>query len=125
MQALLVHFYNPVKDKDGLINKLVAYVDPPYCHCELEFANGESCAVYMGGRVHLKTRTFDTSSYDTVAVPCTHEQQARAYALAKALATEHQALETMAQTRALLHGQIPPGAVNAEHARRWRAAIQS
>ncbi len=55
MQALLVHFYNPVKDKDGLINKLVAYVDPPYCHCELEFANGESCAVYMGGRVHLKT----------------------------------------------------------------------
>ena len=40
-------------------------------------------------------------------------------------ATEHQALETVVQTRALLQGQIPPGAVNAEHARRWRAAAQS
>jgi D-3-phosphoglycerate dehydrogenase len=40
-------------------------------------------------------------------------------------ATEHQALETVAQTRALLQGQIPPGAVNAEHAVRWRAATQS
>ena len=40
-------------------------------------------------------------------------------------ATEHQALETVVQTRALLQGQIPPGAVNAEHARRWRAAVQS
>ena len=40
-------------------------------------------------------------------------------------ATEHQALETVAQTRSLLQGQIPPGAVNAEHARRWRAAVQS
>lgn len=40
-------------------------------------------------------------------------------------ATEHQAMETVVQTRALLQGQIPPGAVNAEHARRWRAAVQS
>jgi len=40
-------------------------------------------------------------------------------------ATEHQALETVAQTRALLQGQIPTGAVNAEHARRWRAAVQA
>jgi D-3-phosphoglycerate dehydrogenase len=40
-------------------------------------------------------------------------------------ATEHQALETVAQTRALLQGHIPPGAVNAEHASRWRAATPS
>lgn len=40
-------------------------------------------------------------------------------------ATEHQALETVAQTHALLQGLIPTGAVNAEHARRWRAAVQS
>ena len=40
-------------------------------------------------------------------------------------ATEHQAMETVVQTQALLQGQIPPGAVNAEHARRWRAAVQS
>ena len=40
-------------------------------------------------------------------------------------ATEHQALETVGQTRALLLGHIPTGAVNAEHALRWRAATQS
>ncbi len=40
-------------------------------------------------------------------------------------ATEHQALETVAQTRAILQGQCPVGAVNAEHALRWRAATPS
>jgi D-3-phosphoglycerate dehydrogenase len=34
---------------------------------------------------------------------------------------EHQSLETAAQVAAILHGQIPPGAVNAAHARRLRA----
>ena len=40
-------------------------------------------------------------------------------------AIEHQALETVAQLEALTRGQIPPGAVNAQHAtriRRWQAA---
>jgi D-3-phosphoglycerate dehydrogenase len=43
-------------------------------------------------------------------------------------AIEHQALETVAQLRALLDGRIPPGAVNAEQAtrlRRWGHAVQS
>jgi D-3-phosphoglycerate dehydrogenase len=35
-------------------------------------------------------------------------------------ATEHQALETVAQLALLLQGELPPGAVNAEHASRWR-----
>ncbi len=96
MDTLLVHFYNPVQDKDGLINKLVAYADPPYCHCELEFANGQSCAVYMGGLVHLKSRTFDPSSYDTVAVACSPEQHAAALALAQTIAAEGQAFSTRA-----------------------------
>lgn len=36
-------------------------------------------------------------------------------------AIEHQALETVAQLQALLRGEVPTGAVNAEAARRWRA----
>lgn len=40
-------------------------------------------------------------------------------------AIAHQALETVAQTAALLAGQVPPGAVNAEFAWRWRAAESS
>jgi D-3-phosphoglycerate dehydrogenase len=35
-------------------------------------------------------------------------------------AIEHQALETVEQLRRLLAGELPPGAVNAAHARRWR-----
>jgi D-3-phosphoglycerate dehydrogenase len=35
-------------------------------------------------------------------------------------ATEHQAMETVAQLGALLKGELPPGAVNPDDARRWR-----
>ena len=35
-------------------------------------------------------------------------------------AIEHQAMETVAQLGALLKGELPPGAVNPEDARRWR-----
>ncbi len=37
-------------------------------------------------------------------------------------AIEHQALETVAQTVEILQGRVPRGAVNAEHATRWRQA---
>ena len=90
MPALLVHFYNPVLDKDGVLNKLVALADPPYCHCELEFGEGRSCAVYMGGKTHVKTRSFDPKSYDSVTVACTGEQHARALQLALAFEAEGQ-----------------------------------
>lgn len=40
-------------------------------------------------------------------------------------ATEHQALETVAQLGALLRGEMPPGAVNPEHATRWRRSVQA
>jgi len=36
-------------------------------------------------------------------------------------AIEHQALETVAQLRALIQGDMPPGAVNPLHASRWKA----
>lgn len=96
MDKLLVHFYNPVLDKDGLLNKLVAYADPPYCHCEIEFANGQSCAVYMGGKTHVKTRQFDPQSYDTLSVVCATENQNKALELARTLETEGQAFSKRA-----------------------------
>lgn len=37
-------------------------------------------------------------------------------------ATEHQAMETVAQLAALLKGELPAGAVNPHHAHRWRNA---
>ena len=90
MYTITVHFYNPKKDKDGVWNKLVSYVDPPYCHCEVEFADARSCAVYMGGAVHLKTRTFDPANYDSLPYHCSPQQHARALALAESLAASKQ-----------------------------------
>jgi hypothetical protein len=90
MYKLTVHFYNPKNDKDGVWNKIVSYVDPPYCHCEIEFADARSCAVYMGGAVHLKTRTFDPANYDSVPYHCSPQQHARALALAESLAASKQ-----------------------------------
>jgi D-3-phosphoglycerate dehydrogenase len=40
-------------------------------------------------------------------------------------ATEHQALETVAQAQALLQGLVPGGAVNAPDASRWRTATRT
>jgi hypothetical protein len=68
--SLKLHFYNPKKDSEGVWNKIVSYLDPPYCHCEIEFMHSLSCAVYIKGVVHLKTRQFDSNFYDCVTVPC-------------------------------------------------------
>jgi hypothetical protein len=103
MEAIRVHFYNPALDKDGLVNKLVAYADPPYCHCELEFSNGESCAIYMGGKTHVKIRKYDPQSYDTVAIPCPPEKQDNALRLAHTLANEGQRFSK----RAMLASKFP------------------
>ena len=78
MPCLKVHFYNPKKDTEGVWNKLVSYLDPPYCHCEIEFMHGLSCAVYIKGPVHLKTRQFDAAFYDCVPVACSAQEYHRA-----------------------------------------------
>ena len=70
MPHLNLHFYNPKKDTEGVWNKLVALLDPPYCHCEIEFLHGLSCAVYINGPVHMKTRQFDAHFYDCVSIQC-------------------------------------------------------
>jgi hypothetical protein len=70
MPCLKVHFYNPKKDTEGVWNKIVSYLDPPYCHCEIEFLQGLACAVYLNGTVHMKRRQFDPRFYDSLSVPC-------------------------------------------------------
>ena len=71
MPCLKVHFYNPKKDTEGVWNKIVSYLDPPYCHCEIEFLQVLACAVYINGTVHMKRRQFDPHFYDCVSIPCT------------------------------------------------------
>lgn len=63
-------FYNPQADGSGIVNKLVSRLDPPYCHCELQFQDGAACSIYMGSKVAFKKRTFCTSNYDPIVIEC-------------------------------------------------------
>ena len=78
MHSLKLQFYNPKKDTEGVWNKIVSYLDPPYCHCEIEFLHGLSCAVYINSTVHMKTREFDSNFYDCVTIPCSSNAYNRA-----------------------------------------------
>ena len=69
--ACTAWFYSPAKDRvTGLnvINKIVAGVDPPFCHVELQFPSGEACSIVMQGVVSLRKRPFDREFYTPVIV---------------------------------------------------------
>ena len=101
MYSLKLHFYNPKKDTEGVWNKIVSYLDPPYCHCEIEFQQGLSCAVYINGHVHLKTRNFDSNFYDCVTLPCSAQAYNRAldYCTLKSNEKEAFSLRMMLSTK--------------------------
>ena len=82
MPKLRVWFYNPnATDEgfsDGWVNHVVAMLDPPFCHCELQFEDGVACSIYMGTTVVLKARTFETPHYTCVLLNCTNSSYKRA-----------------------------------------------
>lgn len=74
--------YNPAKENTtglNIINKIVAGVDPPFCHCELQFPNGEACSIVMNGTVRLRQRSFDPEFYTPVVVRAPAAAIASAY----------------------------------------------
>jgi hypothetical protein len=74
MKALRVWFYDPTADSEGLVNKLVARLDPPFCHVEVQFADECACSIYMGSAVVLRKRTFDSPNYTCLRLPCNNVQ---------------------------------------------------
>ena len=85
MPPLNVWFYNPVNDTEGMVNKVVAYADPPFCHCEIQFPDSQACSIYMGSTVTLKKRSFDRASYTLVCLYVPDEQVQHAYTLCSEL----------------------------------------
>jgi hypothetical protein len=84
--ACTAWFYSPTKDRvTGLnvINKIVAGLDPPFCHVELQFPNGEACSIVMNGLVTLRKRPFDLDFYTAVAVRADVSAVEAAHALAR------------------------------------------
>jgi len=85
MASVRLWFYDPASDGDGFVNKLVARMDQPFCHVKTQFGDGLACSIYMGTAVVLRKRTFDSSNYSCVTMPCTRAQHSLALAHAHLL----------------------------------------
>lgn len=70
---LNVWFFKPSQES-GVVNNMVARIDGPYCHCELQFNDKVACTVYMGTSVRMKAREFDETFYDLVRIECSAAQ---------------------------------------------------
>jgi hypothetical protein len=74
MKTLRVWFYDPAADSEGFVNKLVSRLDSPFCHVEVQLSDDRSCSIYMGSKVLLRPRTFDSPNYSCLHVPCSDVQ---------------------------------------------------
>ena len=102
MPRVRLWFYNPSQDTSGWLNKVVSRLDPPYCHCELQFADDVACSIYMGTAAGMRRRSFDVSSYDCVEVPCTAQEHAAMYATAAAIVAHEVQFSTLRMTGCML-----------------------
>ena len=89
--ACVLWSYDPSQQSvTGLdvVNHLVAYCDPPYCHTELAFPSGEACSVVIGKTVQLRKRTFDERFYTGLVIPSTMEKVQKAREIAARMAED-------------------------------------
>ena len=97
MTAILrVQFYNPENDEQGFINKLVATVDPPFCHCEIHLPDNMACSIFMYSEVHYKYRTFANPAYTCVHLTCTPQHITALRSLIKSTLDSHVKFSTSA-----------------------------
>lgn len=73
-ELLTAWFYDPASDHQGWMNKLIAMLDAPFCHVELQFPDSTACTVYMGSEVVMKQRSFNNACYSGIDIPCTKAQ---------------------------------------------------
>jgi hypothetical protein len=79
MRTIRVLFLKPDVG-DHWMNRLVAYIDPPYCHVELEFetmtlgTNGQNVSgtiatsIFNGETIFMRPRTFANPKYEVVSI---------------------------------------------------------
>ena len=110
MKTLRVWFYDPASDSEGLINKLVASIDRPFCHVELQFADDRACSIYMGSAVALRTRTFDSPNYQCLRLACSDHQHTLAAGHAEHLHGKGLLFSSLQMTSCLLWARVVPSA---------------
>ena len=104
-QTLRVWFYDPREDPQGLVNKVVARLDGPFCHCEVQFPDTVAFSVYMGTQVVSKARAFDPARYTCVRVFCSRSDMLLARQCAESSTT--QSFSMMQMLLALAPGTWP------------------
>ena len=85
MQSVDVWFYNPEADPSGMINKIVAKLDSPFCHCEVQLNNGLAASIYMNSQASARQRNFSNPAYTRVRIPCTPANHSQATSAIAAL----------------------------------------
>lgn len=70
MRTIQVLFYRP-SAQDPLMNRIVAYIDPPFSHVEVRFEDGMASSIFSGESVFFRPRTFANPHYTiiTLTVP--------------------------------------------------------
>lgn len=102
MPLIRLWFYKPSPDESGWLNNVIATLDPPYCHCELQFEDEVSCCIYMGTQVQLKKRTFDEKFYDEVKIACNPMQYQMMYDKAKIFEFSNLSFSTVCMTKSMM-----------------------
>lgn len=102
MPHLRVWFYNPTNDSQGLVNKIVARLDPPFCHTEIQFTNNVACSIYMGSEVMMRERAFESANYSCVQVHCSITQETAARAFASTCVEKKLAFSTLHMSTCML-----------------------
>lgn len=107
---LTMWFYNPQNDPSGVLNKVVALIDQPFCHCELQFSCGRAVSIYYNTTVAMRVRKFQNSAYTCLVVPCTPQQELKALRHAEALVDQRQTFSLMGMVQSYTRiGSCSPG----------------
>jgi hypothetical protein len=101
-------FYDPTADRQGWVNKLIAKLDGPFCHVELQFPDSTACTVYLGSEVVMRQRSFNNACYTAVAIPCTLAQCVAARGVAERLHAAHVPCSALDMTSCLFGVEMCP-----------------
>ena len=95
-------------EKDLKINQLVSYMDPPYCHTELVFEDGQASSIYAGETVFMHKRKYSNPNYKIITLEVSEKDYYAAYAHCKYAMENGVSFSRLAMYAAFLPWQVVP-----------------
>jgi hypothetical protein len=65
-------FYYP-KENDHIMNRLVSYIDGPFCHVELSFEDGVASSIMHGEKVFCHKKNYTNTNYQILSFSLTEQ----------------------------------------------------